>query len=84
MSPDSHRRPTQVQLILDYMQRYGSISSLQAFTDLGVTRLAARMLEIKKQGIGINRQLTSVTSPVTGITVTFAVYSLSPAHAATH
>ena len=42
-----NRRPTQADRVIDYMKQFGSISSLEAFSDLGVTRLSARIWEIR-------------------------------------
>lgn len=39
--------------VLGYMQEFGSITSLQAFQDLGVTRLAAVIFNLKKAGVPI-------------------------------
>ena len=39
---------TQNQRILKYMEDFGSISTLEAFKELGVTRLASRIHEISK------------------------------------
>lgn len=44
---------TQCERILKYMEDFGSISTMQAFTDLGVTRLASRIHEIRRMGIKI-------------------------------
>ncbi len=41
---------TQHQRILDYIKRFGSISPLEAFRDLGITKLATRISELKKMG----------------------------------
>ena len=46
----------QVQKILDYMEQFGSISSMEAFADLGITRLAARIADIESMGITISRE----------------------------
>lgn len=40
---------TQAQLVLNYMQNYGSITTLEAFRDLGVTRLSGVIFELKKE-----------------------------------
>ena len=37
------------QRVLEYMREYGSISSLEAFRDLGVTRLSAAIFELRKE-----------------------------------
>ena len=39
---------TLTQRVLDYMNEYGSISSLEAFKDLGVTRLSAIIFNLRK------------------------------------
>lgn len=41
---------TQSQRILKYMKEFGSITPMQAFKDLGVTKLATRISEMKKEG----------------------------------
>lgn len=42
----SHRKRTQADRILDYMREFGGITTMDAFNDLGVTRLSARIYEI--------------------------------------
>lgn len=44
------KKPTQCERILDYIRRYGSITSWQAYQDLGVTQLAARIFNLKERG----------------------------------
>ena len=41
--------------IIDYMQKNGSITAMDAMNDLGVMRLASRVHEIKESGIGVER-----------------------------
>ncbi len=66
---------TQRQLILNYIQDFGSITPLQAFGDLGITKLATRISEMRKDGIQF--KIESVKSKNRyGKTVTFAKYSL--------
>lgn len=43
-------RKNQRQKILDYIQRWGSITTYQAYIDLGITQLATRISELKKEG----------------------------------
>ena len=40
--------------VLDYMQRNGSISTMQAFSDLGITRLSARIWDLRALGVVID------------------------------
>ena len=39
-----------LQRVFDYMVEFGSITSLQAFVDLGETRLSGAIYELKKKG----------------------------------
>lgn len=41
------------QRVFDYMAEFGSITSLQAFTDLGNSRLSATIFTLKKKGVVI-------------------------------
>lgn len=41
---------SQKQMVLDYIREFGSITPLDAFKDLGVTRLAAVIFELKEDG----------------------------------
>lgn len=43
----------QKQRVLQYIQDHGSISSLEAFKDLGITRLSAVIFNLRRDGIGI-------------------------------
>lgn len=43
-------RPTQCEKILEYIRRFGSITSWQAYADLGITQLAARIWNLKEKG----------------------------------
>lgn len=40
----------QRQKILEYIRKYGSITSLEATIDLGITQLGARIFELKREG----------------------------------
>lgn len=55
-----HRRPTQRQRVLDYMRDFGSITQHEASIDLGVSRLASRITELKKMGYPITSQMQPV------------------------
>ena len=41
---------TQKDRILQYIRQYGSISSWEAYKDLGITQLGARIDSLKKEG----------------------------------
>ena len=44
---------TQEEKILDYMERNGSITPLEAMNQLGIMRLGARIFDLKESGIKI-------------------------------
>lgn len=46
-------RPSQCDRIIQYMKDYGSITTLEAFTELGIVRLGARISELRKKGVEI-------------------------------
>ena len=39
---------TQCERIVDYIKQFGSISPLEAFRDLGITKLATRISEMRR------------------------------------
>ena len=41
---------TQKKLILNYIADFGSITPMEAFSDLGITKLATRISELRKEG----------------------------------
>lgn len=41
---------TNKQRVIDYINEFGSITSLQAFNDLGDSRLSSTIFELKKDG----------------------------------
>lgn len=51
---------TQAQLILDYMDEFGSITPLEAIRDIGCYRLSARISDLKKMGYPIETKMESV------------------------
>lgn len=53
-------KKTQAQLIIEYMDEFGSITPLEAIRDLGVFRLSARISDIKKMGIPIETEMVLV------------------------
>ena len=40
----------QCEMIINYIKEFGSITTLQAFRDLGCTRLASMINDLEKQG----------------------------------
>lgn len=47
---------TQCEKVKDFMERFGSITAAQAFTDLGIMRLASRISDLERSGVAIDRQ----------------------------
>lgn len=41
---------TQCELVLKYIKDFGSISTMEAFMDLGCSRLPARVSDLKEKG----------------------------------
>jgi len=52
-------KDTQVKKIIRFMQKHGSITTMQAF-GIGVTRLASRIFDIRRMGIEIESEMVSV------------------------
>ena len=48
------------QRVFDYMAEFGSLTSLQAFSDLGNSRLSATIFNLKKKGVIINGEIKTV------------------------
>lgn len=48
--------------VFDYIMEFGSITSLQAFTDLGETRLSAVVFDLKKKGVVITSRNKKVSN----------------------
>jgi hypothetical protein len=55
-------RPTQNERILEYMEKFGSITQLQALSDLGVMRLASRISDLRRLGYPIVSEIETVTN----------------------
>ena len=45
---------TQHELIRNYLDDFDSISPMEAFTDLGITKLATRVSEMRRMGYAID------------------------------
>lgn len=49
-------KETQCQKIIRYMQKFGSITPLEAISDIGCMRLASRINDIKKMGYKVKTE----------------------------
>ena len=50
---------TQHDRIIEYINEFGSISPLEAFRDLGITKLATRISEMRASGMSFDKELIS-------------------------
>jgi hypothetical protein len=66
---------TQKERVYKYMQEFGSITQAEAFNDLGVYRLAARISDLRRDKIKIRSQQKAGKNRY-GETVYFSEYSL--------
>lgn len=51
---------TQAERVMKYLDEFHSISSWEAFRDLGITRLAARISDLESKGINFVRTREAV------------------------
>ena len=71
-------KPTHKTRLLDYLEEFGNITSLEAIRDLGNTRLSATIFQLRKEGHEIVSTDTKVpTRWGTETTVTKYIYSKS-------
>lgn len=67
---------TQREAILQYIEEFGSITPMQAFSDLGITKLATRISEMRKDGWEFKIETVTVTNRY-GKSVSYAKYSFA-------
>lgn len=65
----------QTEQIIDYLNKYGSISQLEAVRDIGCYRLSARIADLKAEGYEIESDFESAKNRF-GETVSFKRYRL--------
>lgn len=65
---------TQKQAILKYIKDFGSITPMQAYGDLGITKLATRISEMRKDGMEFHIETIKAETRY-GKTVPYAKYS---------
>ena len=75
------KKPTQREEVLNFMNKYGSISAFDAFTELGVTQLGARIKELEEKGWVIGRMKRAVISGRTGKKIHYVEYFIKEATA---
>lgn len=65
---------TQKEAIIQYLKDFGSITPIEAFADLGITKLATRISEMKKDGMKFKKEIIKTKNRY-GKIVWFAKYS---------
>ena len=68
-------KSTQCAKVLAYMRQFGSITQLEALSDLGCMRLASRISDLRYQGYAIGRRMKTGKNRY-GESVSFAEYYL--------
>ena len=71
-------KKTQGERIIDYLKEFGSITWIEAYRDLGIARLGARIFDLKKSGYKIETE-TEVSKNRYGEPVHFARYYIREA-----
>lgn len=66
---------TQREAIVNYITEFGSITPMDAFADLGITKLATRISEMKKDGLRFKTETVKSKNRY-GKTISFAKYSM--------
>lgn len=66
----------QTERIMQYISDFGSISSMEAFQDLGITRLSARIFDLEEDGVRFDRKQEAVTNRY-GERVYYTRYSIA-------
>lgn len=69
-------KPTQCDKIIKYMRDFGEITAYNAFIDLGITQLAARIFELKRKGYTFTTEFRSAKNRY-GEQVSYKVYKLT-------
>ena len=67
---------TQRDAIVQYIKEFGSITPMQAFADLGITKLATRISEMRKDGMDFKIETVSIRNRY-GKSVSYAKYSFA-------
>jgi hypothetical protein len=67
-------KKTQRELILEYITRFGSITPMEAYSNLGITKLATRISEMRRDGKEFNIEMETSKNKF-GKTTRYARYS---------
>ena len=61
-------KPSQCQMIIDYINQFGAITPLEAMQHLGIMRLASRVSDLRKSGYIIIDEWAEVPNRYGGTT----------------
>ena len=75
MAVEKKKKPTQKELVLEYMKEFGSITAMQAFADLGITHINGRIKELRDAGYKIKTDMRKRENRY-GVKVEYGVFSL--------
>ena len=70
---------TQNDMILDYLNKYGSITQAEAMASIGCYRLGARIWDLKRRGVKIKRYMEEGLNRF-GIRTRYARYTMEEKH----
>lgn len=65
----------QCEMVMKYINDFGSITTFEAFTELEITRLGSRIHDLTNQGVNFKREILSKKNRY-GKSVSFTRYSL--------
>ena len=66
---------TQKQAIINYIKDFGGITSMEAYFDLGITQLGARIFELKEDGYSFDKSTIKKLNRY-GKKIAFSKYTL--------
>ncbi len=67
---------TQNDLLLNHLKAHGSITMFEAFTELGISHLPRRVMDLKEKGIKINCDKWLQVKKANGKSATVKKYTL--------
>lgn len=69
-------RKNQKEKIIDYINQFGAITSMEAFSELGITQLGARIFELERDGYSFIKEWKTRKNKL-GEDVEYKKYSLA-------
>lgn len=70
------KTPSQEEMILTHLKRFGSIEPMTALREYGCYRLGARIFDLRRQGYAIRSHKVEATSARTGRRMQYVLYTL--------